>query len=270
MSRGKWVHAGQVNHFQKLPPAPSTCISFTRVLVHVPTFLQRSLGYQDFFSLSMLSLTTKLFSVQFSSVAQVRMTLCDPMDSRTPGFLVRHQFPKLDQTDVLWVGDAIQPSHPLPSPSPSAFNLPQHQGLFQWISSSHRVAKVLELQFQHQTSNEYWRLISFRIDWFDLLGVQETLESLLQHHSLKASIFRCSAFFMVQLSHPYMTTGKIIGLTIQILLEKICLFFLICCLGWDIRIFSISAGCHSQQNCGSTIIEKDTCTPVRWSTIYNS
>ena len=66
----------------------------------------------------------------------------------------------------------------------------------------------MKLQFQHQTSNKYSRLISFRIDWFDLLGVQETLESLLQHHSLKASIFRCSAFFMVQLSHPYMTTGK--------------------------------------------------------------
>ena len=183
MSRGKWVHAGQVNHFQKLPPAPSTCISFTRVLVHVPTFLQRSLGYQYFFSLSMLSLITKLFSVQFSSVAQLCMTLCDPMDCRTPGFLVHQQFPILDQIDVLWVGDAIQPSHPLPSPSPSAFNPPQHQGLFQWISSSHRVAKVLELQFQHQTSNKYSRLISFRIDWFDLLGVQETLESLLQHHS---------------------------------------------------------------------------------------
>ena len=178
-----------------------------------PHFFKGAWDIRIFFSLSMLSLTTKLFSVQFGSVAQLCMTLCDPVDSRMPGFFVHHQFPKLDQIDVLWVGDAIQPSHPLPSPSPSAFNLPQHQGLFQWISSSHQVAKVLELQFQHQTSNEYWRLISFRIDWFDLLGVQETLESLLQHHSLKASIFRCSALFMVQLSHPYMTTGKIIGLT---------------------------------------------------------
>ena len=123
------------------------------------------------------------------------------------------------QIDVHWVSDAIQPSHPLSSPFPSAFNLSQH--LFQWISSSHQVAKVFELQFQHQPSNEYSGLISFRIDWFDLLTVQETLKSLLQHHSSKASILRCSAFFMVQLSHPYMTTGKIIGLTRQTFVGKV-------------------------------------------------
>ena len=149
MSRGKWVHAGQVNHFQKLPPAPSTCISFTRVLVHVPTFLQRSLGYQDFFSLSMLSLTTKLFSVQFSSVAQLRLTLCDPMNCSTPGLPVHHQLPEFTQTNVRPVGDAIQPSHPLSSPSPPAPNPSQRQSLFQWVNSSHEVAKVLE--FQHQS-----------------------------------------------------------------------------------------------------------------------
>ena len=83
-------------------------------------------------------------------------------------------------------------------------------GLFQWVSSSHQVAKVLEFQLQHQSSNEYSRLISFRMDWLDLLGVQGTLKSLLQHHSSKVSILWPSAFFTVQLSHPYMTTGKTI------------------------------------------------------------
>ena len=88
-------------------------------------------------------------------------------------------------------------------------------GLFQWASSSHQVAKVLELQLQHRHSNEYSGLIFFRIDRFDLLAVQGTLKSLLQHHSSKPSILQRSAFFMVQLSHPYMTTGKTIALTRQ-------------------------------------------------------
>ena len=98
-------------------------------------------------------------------------------------------------------------------PSPPAFNLPQHQGLFQWASSSHQVAKVLEFQLQHQTFQWNSGLISFRIDWLDLLAVQGTLKSLLQHHSPKASVILLSAFFMVQLSHPYMTTGKTTALT---------------------------------------------------------
>ena len=112
------------------------------------------------------------------------------------------------QTHVHWVGDAIQSSHPLFSPSPIALNLSQHQGLFKWVSSLHQVAKVLEFQLQHQSFQWIFRLISFRMDWLDLLAVQGTLKSLLQHHSSKASIFQCSAFSMVQLSHPYMTTGK--------------------------------------------------------------
>ena len=87
---------------------------------------------------------------------------------------------------------------------PSIFS--QHQGFFQWVSTSHQVAKVLEPQLQHQSFNEYSGLISFRIDWFDLLAVQVTLKSLLQHHSSKALILWWSAFFMVQLSHPYMIT----------------------------------------------------------------
>ena len=87
----------------------------------------------------------------------------------------------------------------LSSPSPPAFNLSQHQGLFKWVTSSHQVAKVLESQPRHQSSNEYSGLISFRMDWLDLLAVQGTLKSLLQHHSSKASILQCSAIFIVQL-----------------------------------------------------------------------
>ena len=118
------------------------------------------------------------------------------------------------------VGDAIQPSHPLSCPSPPALNLSQHQGLFQWVSSSPQVAKMLEFHFQHQSFQLIFRMISFRMGWFDLLAVQGTLKSLLQHHSSKASILRRSAFLMVQLSHPYMTTGKTIALTRRTFLAK--------------------------------------------------
>ena len=96
-------------------------------------------------------LTYRVNLYQFSSVAQLCPTLCDPMDRSTQGFPVHHQLPEFTQTHVHWVGDAIQPSHPLPSPSPPAFNLSQHQSLFQWVSSSHQVAKVLEFQLQHQS-----------------------------------------------------------------------------------------------------------------------
>ena len=109
------------------------------------------------------------------------------------------------------VSDTIQPSHPLSSPSPPAPNPSQHQGLFQWVNSSHEMAKVLEFRFSISPSNEHPGLISFRMDWLDLLAVQGTLKSLFQHHSSKASILRCSAFFTVQLSHPYITTGKTIA-----------------------------------------------------------
>ena len=141
-------------------------------------------------------------------------------------FTISWSFPKL----VHWVGNAIQPPCPLSSPSPSAFSLSPHQGLFQWVSSSHQVAKVLELQLQLSPSYEYSGLISFKIDWFDLLAAEGTLKSLLQHHSSKVSILWCSAFFIVQLSHPYMTTGNI-ALTIQIFVVKWWLCFLIHCLG---------------------------------------
>ena len=140
------------------------------------------------------------------------------MNCSTPGLPVHHQLLEFTQTHVHQVGDAIQPSHPLSFPFPPAPNPSQHQSLFQLVRSSHQVAKVLEFQLQHQSwifigRTDLPGLISFRMDWLDVLAVQETLKSLLQHHSSKASILRCSAFFIVQLSHPYMTTGKTIALT---------------------------------------------------------
>ena len=157
---------------------------------------------------------------QCSSVAQLCPALCNPMGCSMPGFPVHHQLPEFTQTHVHQASDAIQPSHPLSSPSPPTFNLSQHQGLFQWVGSLHQVTKVLEFQLQHQSFQWTPRTISFRMDWLDLLAVQGTLESLLQHHSSKASILQCSASFIVQLSHPYMTTGKTIALTRQTLLVK--------------------------------------------------
>ena len=124
--------------------------------------------------------------IQFSSVTQLCPTLCDPMDSSTPGFPVHHQLPELAQTHVHRISHAIQPPHPLLAPSPPAFNLSWHQGLFQGVSCSHWVAKYWSFSFS--TSNEYSGLISLRMDWFDLLAVQGTFKSLLQHHSSKALI----------------------------------------------------------------------------------
>ena len=137
--------------------------------------------------------------VQFSSVVQSCPTLCDPMNRSTPGLPVHHQLLEFTQTHVRWVSDAMQSSHPLLSPSPPALNLSQHQGLFQWVSCSYQVAKVLEFQLQHQ-SFQWTPMTDLRMNWLDLLAVQETLKSLLQHHSSKASILRCSAFFTVQLT----------------------------------------------------------------------
>ena len=144
------------------------------------------------------------------------------MNRSTPGLPVHHQLPESTQTHVHWVGDAIQPPHPLSSPSPPALNLSQHQGLFQWVSSLHQVAKVLEFQLQHQSFQWTPRTdLLFRMDWLDLLAVQGTLKSLLQHHSSKASILWNSAFFIVQLSHPYMTTGKTIALTRRTFVDEV-------------------------------------------------
>ena len=136
--------------------------------------------------------------LQFSSVAQSCLTLCDPMDYHMPGFTVHHQL--CAQSHVHWVGDAIQQSHLLSSPSPSAFNLfsirvfsNESVLLIKWL-------KYWSFNFSISPSNEYSGLISFRIDWFDLLAVQGTLKSLLQHHSSTASILQHSAFFLVNLS----------------------------------------------------------------------
>ena len=118
------------------------------------------------------------------SVPQWCAALCDPMNCRTPGFSVLHHLPELAQTHVHRVSDTIQPSHPLSFPSPSAFSLSQHQGLFRWVSSSHQVAKVLELQFSINTSNEHSGLISFRTDWFELLAVQGIFESLFSNTTM--------------------------------------------------------------------------------------
>ena len=137
------------------------------------------------------------------------------MDCNTPGFPVH--FLELAQTHVHWISDSIQPSHPLLSPFPLAFNLSQHQSLFQWVSSLHQVAKYGSFSFSISPFSKCSALISFRNDWFDLLAVQGTLMSLLQHHRLKASVLQCSSFFMVQLSQLYKTTGKTIALTIWIL-----------------------------------------------------
>ena len=152
-------------------------------------------------------------SVQFSSVSQSCLTLSNPMDSSTPGFPVHHQFLELAQTHVHRVSDSIQPSHPLSSPSPPALNLSQHQGLFHESVLHIRWPKYWSFSFSISPSNEYSGLIPFRIDWFHLLAGQGTLQNFLQHHSSKASFLQCSAFFIVQPSHPYMTTGKTRALT---------------------------------------------------------
>ena len=124
--------------------------------------------------------------IQFSLVTQLCPTLCDPMDHSMPGLPVHHQLPKFTQTHVHWVGDAIQPSYPLSSPSPPAINLSQHRGLFKSV----RWPKYWSFSFNISPFNEHSGLISFRMDWLDLLAVQGTLQSLLQHHSSKASILR--------------------------------------------------------------------------------
>ena len=151
--------------------------------------------------------------IGISSVTQSCPTLCDPTDCSIPGFPVTHQLPELTQTHVHQVGDAIQPSHPLsplvlpPSIFPSIRVFSNESVLcIRWL-------KYWSFSFSISPSSEYSGLISMRIDWLDLLPVQGAVKSLLQHHSLKESILWCSAFFIVQFSHPYVTTGKTIALT---------------------------------------------------------
>ena len=125
-----------------------------------------------FHNLFVRSKSLILFSylVQLSSVTQSCRTLCNPMNRSMPVPPVHHQLPEFTQTHAYRVGDAIQPSHPLSSPSPPAPNPSQHQALFQWVNSSHEVAKVLEFQLQHQSFQCIPGLISFRMDWWDLFA----------------------------------------------------------------------------------------------------
>ena len=153
---------------------------------------------------------TSRSSVQFSSVVQSCPTLCDPMNRSTPGLPVHNQLLEFTQTHVHRVGDAVQSSHPLSSPSPPAPPIPPSIRVFSNESTLRmRWPKYWSFSFSIIPSKEIPGLISFRMDWVDLLAVQGTL----QHHSSKASILRRSAFFTLQLSHPYMTTGKTIALT---------------------------------------------------------
>ena len=142
------------------------------------------------------------------SVTQSCMTLFDPMDCSTPGFPVLHHLPEFAQSHVHQVSDAIQPSHLLSSPSPLAFIFPSIRVFSNESIFRIRWPKYWSFSFSISPSNEYLGLISFRIDWFDFLGVQGTLRSLLQHCSSKQSVLQHSAFFMIQLSHPYMSTGN--------------------------------------------------------------
>ena len=144
----------------------------------------------------------KLQYFQFSSVGQSCLTLCDPMNCSTPGLAVHHQLPAFTQTHVHRVSDAIQPSHPLSSPSPPAPKPPRIRVFSNESTLRMRWPKYWTFNLSIRPSNEHPGLISFRMDWLDLLAVQGTLKSLLQHHSSKASILRRSAFFTVQLSHP--------------------------------------------------------------------
>ena len=164
-------------------------------------------------------------SVQFSSVAQSSPTLCDPMYSSPSGLPVHHQLPEFTQTHVLRVSDAIQPSHPLSSPSPPAPIPPSIRVFSNEPTLCMRWPKYWNFSFSIIPSKEVPGLI-FRMDWLDLLSVQEILKSL-QHHSSKASILQCSAFFTVQLSHPYMTTGKTIALTRRTFVGKVMSLLLI-------------------------------------------
>ena len=162
-----------------------------------------------------------LCSVQFILVTQLCLTLCNLTDHSTSGLPIHHQHLEFTRTHVHWITDAIQPYHPLSSPSPPAFYLSQREGPFKWVSSLYQVAKVLEFQLQHHFFQWIFGTDIFRMDCLDLLAVQGTLNSLLQHHSSKASILRRSSFFTVQLSHPYMTTGKTIALTRQTFVGKV-------------------------------------------------
>ena len=166
------------------------------------------------------------------------------MDCGMPGFSVYHQLPELFQTHVHWVSDAMQPSHLLLSPSPPAFNLSQHQGLFKWVSSSHQAAKVLEFQFQHQSFQWIFRTDFLPkntqdwspLGWTGLISLQS--KRLLRVFSnttvRKHQFYGTQLFFMIQFSHPYMTTGKTSSLTRRAFVGKTMSLLFNCCIGLSI------------------------------------
>ena len=175
-----------------------------------------------FFSLSLTLETCKLIAYNFSSVQSFScVRLCGPMNRSMPGLPVHHQLLEPTQTHVHWVSDAVQPSHPLSSLLllPSIF--PSIRVFSNESALSTRWPKYWSFSFNISPSNEHPGLIPFRMDWLDLLAVQGNLGSLLQHHSSKASILRRSAFFIVQLTHPYMTTGKTIALSRWTFVDKV-------------------------------------------------
>ena len=156
------------------------------------------------------------------SIAKLCLTFCDPIDCSIAGFPVLHHLLEFAQIHVYWVSDAIQPFHRLLPPSSLALSLSQHQGLFQWVGSAYKVAKVLELQLQHQSFQmniQSWFLLG--LTGFISLLSKEFSRVFSSTNSSKASIFHCSTLFFVQLSHPYMTTGKTIALTRWILVGKV-------------------------------------------------
>ena len=160
--------------------------------------------------------------IWFSSVQSLSCgwLFVTPMNRSMPGLPVHHQLQESTQTHVHWVSDATQPSHPLSSPSPPSFNLSSIRVLSTEMALCIMWPRYWSFSIRISTSNEYSGLISFRIDWVDLLAVQSTFKSYLQHHSSKASVLHHSDFFIVQFSHLYMTTGKTIALTIRTFVGK--------------------------------------------------
>ena len=172
-------------------------------------------------------------SVQFSSVTHSCLTLCNPMSCSTPGLPVHQQTLEFIQTHVHWVGDAIQPSHPLLSPSPPAFNLSQHKGFFQLISSSHQLAKVFLLKRQHHPSNKYSELIPLGLT--NLISFQSKgLSRVFSNTTIqKHQFFWFSVFFMVQISHPTWLLEKTIAFTIWTFFSKLVSLLFNICLLWS-------------------------------------
>ena len=180
----------------------------------MPSTIQSLNNHSNMFNVNQ---ATSPIQVQLNSVAQSCPTLCDPIAHSTPGLPVHHQLPEFTQTHVFRVGDVIQPSHPV-FPFSSRLQSFPASGAFQMSQLFASGGQLWSFNFNISLSFEYSGLISFRIDWLDLLSVQGTLKSLFQHHS---SILQHSAFFIVQFSHPYMTTGKTIALTRQTFVGKV-------------------------------------------------